>query len=151
MSDLRVEPGCAYENYFGDRQLIWGWCRDTEVDGHAVLWSLGGDWYIPDGRMVNYRQVKGDDGTGAQWERFISESRGGKDLRQRVPWPENGPWWTRRMNPDRDEGWTGWVPAQRPDQSDEDYEEKCRLSDEVVAKHWPQDLLRRRIFRGTEK
>lgn len=70
---MNIEPGKEYVRGDGQRATIQGLARRNNIDGLAIYWSLQGDHYARDGRIVSVRRVYTSPGEPYQWETYLCD------------------------------------------------------------------------------
>lgn len=49
---MKLQPRTTYRDRGGSEVHVAGLAKCDPIEGQVIYWSIGGDWYAEDGRMV---------------------------------------------------------------------------------------------------
>lgn len=79
---MKLKAHTTYVNNKGTRVEIMGLARVEPVDGLPIWWSLQGNHYAEDGRMVHHVRVVRSVSDGDAWERRLLDASAGDSLKE---------------------------------------------------------------------
>lgn len=82
---MKLKANTTYVNNHGARVQIIGLARVEPVDGLPVWWSLQGNHYAEDGRLVAYARVVRSVSDGDDYERRLLDASAGNSLKEEAP------------------------------------------------------------------
>lgn len=88
---MSLQPRTTYRTIGGDVVHIAGPARGSDLDGIRAWWSIRGDHYLDDGRMLSGRLLRNDDGT-QRYERFALDATNSRSIDLTTA-DTKDPWW----------------------------------------------------------